>query len=72
MNSLRTYLIVVTVALVTPLIHAQQEDEAVYDLSPFTISEEETVGYQATTTLAGSRLKTNLRDVGAAVSVLTK
>lgn len=55
-------------------IQAQQEneDEEVYDLSPFTISEEETIGYQATTTLAGSRLRTNLRDVGAAVSVLTK
>lgn len=50
----------------------ENEEETVYDLSPFTISEQETIGYQATTTLAGSRLKTDLRDVGAAVSVVTK
>lgn len=73
MNSLRTYLILLSLGLLIPPLFAQQEDEEpVYDLSPFTISEEETIGYQATTTLAGSRLKTNLRDVGAAVSVVTK
>ncbi|MDG2167552.1 MAG: TonB-dependent receptor plug domain-containing protein [Opitutales bacterium] len=74
MNSLRTYLTILVIGLFIPPLFAQQEDEeeTVYDLSPFTISEEETIGYQATTTLAGSRLKTNLRDVGAAVSVVTK
>ncbi len=62
------------VVLASVQLHAQseREDEDVFDLSPFVISEEETIGYQATTTLAGSRLKTNLRDVGAAVSVVTK
>lgn len=58
--------------LAVPTFAQQEEEEEIYDLSPFTISEEETIGYQATTTLAGSRLKTNLRDVGAAVSVVTK
>lgn len=70
--SFKIYFTVFAAALTASLAMAQQEDEEVYDLSPFTISEEETVGYQATTTLAGSRLKTNLRDVGAAVSVVTK
>ena len=62
------------VVLASVQLHAQseREDEDVFDLSTFVISEEETIGYQATTTLAGSRLKTNLRDVGAAVSVVTK
>ena len=50
----------------------QEEDEEIYELSPFTIAEEEDVGYLATTTLAGTRLKTPLRDIGAAVTVLTQ
>ncbi len=49
-----------------------EEDEEVYELSPFTISEDEAVGYQATTTLAGTRLKTDLRDLGSAISVFTE
>ena len=49
-----------------------EEDEEVYELSPFTISEDEAVGYQATTTLAGTRLKTDLRDIGSAISVFTE
>ncbi len=40
-------------------------------LSPFTVTAEEDNGYQATATLAGTRLRTNLSDVGGAISVLT-
>lgn len=49
----------------------QAPDENLFELSPFTVTTEGNMGYQATNTLAGSRLNTNLRDVGAAVSVLT-
>lgn len=40
-------------------------------LSPFEVSTSKDVGYLATNTLAGSRLNTSLKDVGAAISVLT-
>ncbi|MDP3070001.1 MAG: TonB-dependent receptor [Opitutaceae bacterium] len=45
-------------------------EEAVV-LSPFTVNAEADSGYAATSTLAGSRFKTDLRDVAASISVLT-
>ena len=51
----------------------QAEDDAeIYELSPFAVDETENVGYQATHTLAGSRLRTQLRDVGSSISILTE
>lgn len=47
------------------------EDEEIIILSPFEVSADESEGYTAATTLAGNRLNTQLRDVGAAVSVVT-
>ena len=62
-----------TSALPLALVAQEEEDEEeIYELSPFTIAEEEDVGYLATTTLAGTRLNTPLRDVGSAISVLTE
>ncbi len=66
---------------VAPRVHAQvtenpasaadTEDELI-ELSPFTVSAEEDRGsYQATATLAGSRIRTDLKDVGSAISVVT-
>lgn len=40
-------------------------------LTPFVVEESEDRGYAATSTLAGTRLRTDLRDVGAAISVVT-
>ena len=40
-------------------------------LTPFVVVESEDRGYAATSTLAGTRLRTDLRDVGAAISVVT-
>ena len=59
--------------LVFPLVNAQddQEDE-LYELSPFSVDASKDTGYRATSTLAGTRLRTNLRDVGSAISVVTK
>lgn len=48
------------------------EEDSIFELSPFSVEEDSDIGYQATTTLAGSRLNTPLRDVGAPVSVLTQ
>ena len=48
-----------------------EEDESIFELSPFSIQEDESIGYQALSTLAGTRIKTALRDTGAAISVIT-
>ena len=41
-------------------------------ISPFTVIEEEGVGYLARSSLAGTRLNTPLRDIAATVSVITQ
>jgi outer membrane receptor protein involved in Fe transport len=51
---------------------AAPQDEEVLQLSPFEVVAEEDTGYVATSTLAGTRIRTDLRDVGAAISVITK
>jgi outer membrane receptor for ferric coprogen and ferric-rhodotorulic acid len=40
-------------------------------LNPFVVSENDAVGYSAASTLAGTRINTALRDVGAAISIIT-
>ncbi len=40
-------------------------------LTPFEVSSAKDDGYAATETLAGTRMRTNLRDVGASLSILT-
>lgn len=50
---------------------AQQPGDEVVTLSPFTVQSTQDTGYLATNTLAGTRLNTSLKDVGAAVSVYT-
>lgn len=55
----------------SPELMAQADGE-IFELSPFTVESSENEGYRATSTLAGSRLKTNLKDVGSAISVLTE
>jgi hypothetical protein len=48
------------------------EDDDIYVLSPFEVTQSDDVGYLATNTLAGTRIRTQLKDVGSAVSVITK
>lgn len=48
------------------------KDGEVVELSPFVVNSSQDVGYQAASTLAGTRLNTDIKDVGAAVSVYTK
>jgi len=47
-------------------------DEDVVVLSPFSVEASEDNGYRATNTLAGTRIKSELRDLGASISVYTK
>ncbi len=54
---------------VSPKTDAASEDIVV--LSPFTVTAENAARYRATDTLAGSRIRTELKDVGSAISVVT-
>ena len=47
------------------------EDEDVFELSPFSIEASEDEGYMATTTLAGSRIRSNVRDLGSSIAIVT-
>jgi outer membrane receptor protein involved in Fe transport len=76
-NWFKTLAAVLTLGIASGLhpVAAQEDeddDEEVFDLSPFTVQEDEAIGYQALSTLAGTRIKTDLRDVGAAISVITQ
>lgn len=51
-------------------VSTRPTDEAV-KLNPFVVNEDDNVGYAATSTLAGTRINTALRDVGAAISIVT-
>jgi outer membrane receptor for ferric coprogen and ferric-rhodotorulic acid len=48
-----------------------EADQEIFELSPFTVDASDDTGYQATSTLAGTRIKTNLRDLGSSISVIT-
>jgi hypothetical protein len=65
--------LVVPAAAQTPAPAAPTEmDEEILQLSPFEVTAEQDTGYVATETLAGTRIRTDLRDVGSAISVITK
>ncbi len=50
----------------------EQEDEDILLLSPFTIESTEDVGYLATSTLAGTRIRSNLEDISTSITVVTE
>ncbi|HVZ64538.1 MAG TPA: TonB-dependent receptor plug domain-containing protein [Lacunisphaera sp.] len=51
---------------------AGSENESTIVLSPFEVSATKDTGYQATETLAGTRIRTDLKDVASAITVVTK
>lgn len=51
---------------------SKDKKEEVVVLSPFVVDSSTDEGYRATSTLAGSRLNTPLRDVAASITVVTK
>ncbi len=60
--------------LIPAILHAQDsadDQEEVFELSPFSVDDSNNQGYRATQTLAGTRLRTNLGDVGASITVMT-
>ncbi|MFO1449028.1 MAG: TonB-dependent receptor [Opitutaceae bacterium] len=46
--------------------------EEAITLSPFTVDADRESGYQATSTLAGTRINTSVKDIGASISIYTK
>jgi len=48
------------------------ETEKAIELSPFVVQSEKDTGYQASSTLAGTRLNTPVKDLGASISIYTK
>ena len=58
--------------IISPPLFAQEAvDDDVIMMSPFEVAADSEVGYLATQTLAGTRLRSNLGDVGASIDVLT-
>ncbi|HEX2851971.1 MAG TPA: TonB-dependent receptor [Opitutaceae bacterium] len=55
-----------------PVKPATEEADETITLTPFEVSASSDSGYQATETLAGTRIRTELKDVGGALSVYTK
>ncbi len=51
---------------------AQDEDDEIYELSPFIVNTSGDIGYQAESTLQGTRINSALRDIAAPISVFTK
>lgn len=65
-------LLTIGLPLFTPFMYSQDDDSEVVELSPFQVDASNDSGYRATSTLAGTRLRTDLKDVGAAISVVTE
>jgi Outer membrane receptor for ferric coprogen and ferric-rhodotorulic acid len=67
-----------TASAAVPGLYAQSAtpasgaDDEIIQLTPFEVRAETDRGYQATQTLAGTRIRTNLADVGSAIQVITK
>lgn len=66
----------ILISLIVPLVsvvHGQEEEapDEVYELSPFEVSTSGDVGYLGTQSLAGTRLRTDLADVAASITVVT-
>ena len=55
-----------------PANKTSPETDAVVELSPFVVDVAAEKGYQATHTLAGTRLNTSVKDLGASISIYTK
>ena len=52
------------------LIAQDGDEEEVFELSPFSLEARDDEGYRSTATLAGTRIKTNLKDVAGAINVI--
>jgi len=52
-------------------LNAQEENtEEIYELSPFTVDASNDTGYRSSSTLAGTRLRSDLKDLGSSISII--
>lgn len=58
-------------AQATPAAAPKEEDKPIV-LSPFVVDSSEDAGYGAKSTLAGTRIRTELKDVGSSISIVTE
>jgi len=70
---MKTKFLLLTLLTALPLVARSQEaaDEELVALSPFVVSAEDDRGYTATSTLAGTRVRTDLKDLAASISTVT-
>ncbi|MDQ8181613.1 TonB-dependent receptor plug domain-containing protein [Pelagicoccus sp. SDUM812005] len=61
-----------SLGVVSPSVYSQESEKEIFELSPFQVSADEDVGYRSTSTLAGTRLKTELGDLPNSITVATK
>lgn len=62
-------------APLTCVVSAQEEDDSedgVFTLSPFSVDGSGDSGYRATSTLAGTRIRTEIKDIASSISVYTE
>ena len=77
LNKLKTVLLLLP-GIVFPLQQGlaqtpgNADPEEIFELSPFSVEGTQDLGYLATSSMAGSRLNTNLRDVGSSIQVVTQ
>ncbi|MDQ8201959.1 TonB-dependent receptor plug domain-containing protein [Pelagicoccus sp. SDUM812003] len=48
------------------------DEDEIFELSPFEVTADDSAGYRATASLAGTRIKTDLKDIASSISVVTK
>jgi outer membrane receptor protein involved in Fe transport len=71
-SGLRIPLVATAFTLGAGGLSAQDEDDTqVVELSPFVVEGEDTDQYQSTSTLAGTRIKTDLADIGASITAVS-
>ena len=51
---------------------SQLDEDDVFELSPFVVDGSQDVGYTAQSTLAGTRIATQVRELGASISIITE
>lgn len=64
--------IILTLSLLGSVAVAQDDSSDVYELDPFTVSEEAVEGYIASNSLAGTRSNTLIKDIPINIQVFTK
>jgi iron complex outermembrane receptor protein len=71
-NTIKPFLAIVTATASLTCLIGQESDEEVFELSPFSVQSTESSGYAVTDTLAGSRLRADVKDIGAAITIISK